>query len=65
MFAVQTYTLITQQHYRRGRKIAGTGTIDAAGNVGQIGGIDKKVYMANRKGRKSFSRQTPRRPSRY
>ncbi|MCX2456475.1 SepM family pheromone-processing serine protease [Lacticaseibacillus nasuensis] len=54
MFAIQTYTLITQQHYRRGRNIAGTGTIDAAGNVGQIGGIDKKVYMANREGAKIF-----------
>lgn len=54
MFAVQVYTELTNQHFRHGQKIAGTGTIDGDGNVGQIGGIDKKVYMANKEGAKVF-----------
>lgn len=29
-------------------KIAGTGTVDYAGNVGKIGGIRQKIYTANR-----------------
>jgi PDZ domain-containing protein len=54
MFAVQVYTQLTGQNLRHGQKIAGTGTIDGAGTVGQIGGIDKKVYMANQEGAKVF-----------
>lgn len=54
MFAIQTYTLITGKQYRHGQKIAGTGEIDANGNVEQIGGIDKKVYIANKRGAKVF-----------
>ncbi|MCI1986794.1 MAG: PDZ domain-containing protein [Lactobacillus sp.] len=54
MFAVQVYTQITGKDFRHGQKIAGTGTIDADGTVGQIGGIDKKVYMANKQGAKVF-----------
>lgn len=54
MFALETYTLITNQQLRDSRKIAGTGTIDAAGTVGQIGGIDKKVVVASREGATVF-----------
>ncbi|WP_461215376.1 SepM family pheromone-processing serine protease [Lacticaseibacillus sp. GG6-2] len=54
MFAVQTYTQITGVNWRHGANIAGTGTIDADGHVGQIGGIDKKVYIANKRGAKVF-----------
>ncbi|WP_179395314.1 SepM family pheromone-processing serine protease [Lacticaseibacillus absianus] len=54
MFALQTYTLITSQQLRDGQLIAGTGTIDAAGQVGQIGGIDKKVVIADKTGAKVF-----------
>ncbi len=54
MFAVQTYTQITGVDWRHGANIAGTGTIAANGQVGQIGGIDKKVYMADRRGVKVF-----------
>ncbi len=54
MFAVQTYTQITHSNWRHGQNIAGTGTIDANGTVGQIGGIDKKVYMANKEHAKVF-----------
>lgn len=54
MFAVQVYTELTNQQLRHGQKIAGTGTIDGDGNVGQIGGIDKKVYIADQEGAKVF-----------
>lgn len=54
MFGLQTYTLVTGQNLRHGQNIAGTGTIDAKGNVGQIGGIDKKVYSANKQGATIF-----------
>lgn len=54
MFAVQTYAQITGERLRQGQKIAGTGTIDADGDVGQIGGIDKKVYIADQRGAKVF-----------
>ncbi|WP_125703196.1 SepM family pheromone-processing serine protease [Lacticaseibacillus daqingensis] len=54
MFALQTYTLITHQQLRRGQAIAGTGTIDGTGTVGQIGGIDKKVVIAAKTGAKVF-----------
>ncbi|MDE3282297.1 SepM family pheromone-processing serine protease [Lacticaseibacillus parahuelsenbergensis] len=54
MFALQIYTQITHQNLRRGHVIAGTGTIDPDGHVGQIGGIDKKVVAADAKGAKVF-----------
>ncbi|WP_225047334.1 SepM family pheromone-processing serine protease [Lacticaseibacillus kribbianus] len=54
MFALETYTLITHQELRKGQNIAGTGTIAADGTVGQIGGIDKKVVMADKEGAKVF-----------
>ena len=39
---------------QRGRKIAGTGTINSDGTVGEIGGIDKKVIAAHRAGATIF-----------
>ncbi|WP_461224146.1 SepM family pheromone-processing serine protease [Lacticaseibacillus suihuaensis] len=54
MFALETYTLITHQRLRQGQNVAGTGTIEADGTVGQIGGIDKKVVIANKEGAKVF-----------
>jgi len=54
MFALETYDVITGGQLRDGREVAGTGEIDADGNVGQIGGIDKKVYAANAKGATIF-----------
>ena len=33
---------------KKGRKIVGTGTIDANGNVGEIGGVKYKVLGASR-----------------
>ncbi len=42
MFSLQIYSQLTGQDIRHGRKIAGTGTINPDGSVGEIGGIDKK-----------------------
>ena len=39
---------------RNGRIVAGTGTIDRDGNVGDIGGIDKKVVASAREGAAIF-----------
>lgn len=54
MFALQIYGQLTNQNLRHGRKIAGTGTINPDGSVGEIGGIDKKVVAAHRAGAKVF-----------
>ena len=54
MFALQVYEQLTQQDLRHGRKIAGTGTINAKGQVGEIGGIDKKVIAAHKAGATVF-----------
>lgn len=54
MFALQIYGQLINQDLRHGQKIAGTGTIDTAGNVGEIGGIDKKIIAAKRSGAKIF-----------
>ncbi|KRM23839.1 SepM family pheromone-processing serine protease [Latilactobacillus graminis] len=54
MFTLQVYNQLTQRNLTSGRKIAGTGTMDSGGNVGPIGGIDKKVLIASREGAKVF-----------
>lgn len=54
MFTLQIYQQISGHDLQRGRKIAGTGTIDSAGRVGEIGGIDKKVIAAHRAGATIF-----------
>ncbi|WP_155285886.1 SepM family pheromone-processing serine protease [Lacticaseibacillus zhaodongensis] len=54
MFALETYDQVSGKNLRRGRTIAGTGTIDNKGNVGVIGGIDKKVYAASKAGATIF-----------
>lgn len=54
MFALQIYEQLTQENLRHGRKIAGTGTINPDGSVGEIGGIDKKVVAAHRAGATLF-----------
>ena len=50
MLTLETYTQLTGRDLKNGRKIAGTGTMDFNGNVGRIGGIDKKVVSASREG---------------
>lgn len=54
MFTLQVYSQVTGENLRRGRTIAGTGTIDENGKVGVIGGIDKKVAAANKAGATIF-----------
>ena len=54
MFTLQIYQQISGHDLQKGRKIAGTGTIDSAGQVGEIGGIDKKVIAAHRAGATIF-----------
>ncbi len=54
MFSLQIYSQLTNKNLRHGQKIAGTGTIDADGNVGEIGGIDKKIIAAKKNGAKIF-----------
>jgi PDZ domain-containing protein len=40
------FNLVTPNDMTGGNKIAGTGTIDAYGNVGRIGGIDQKIITS-------------------
>lgn len=61
MFTTAIYDQLTGGHLRAGRKIAGTGTIDLKGQVGAIGGIDKKVIAADHAGvTVFFAPNTPR-----
>ena len=46
MLALSIYSKISGEDLVRGRNIAGTGTIDMAGNVGEIDGIKYKIMEA-------------------
>lgn len=48
MLALSIYTKINDQDIIKGRKIAGTGTIDYEGNVGKIDGIKYKIMGAHK-----------------
>ncbi len=50
MFALGIIDKLTPGELNGGAKVAGTGTIDASGNVGAIGGIRQKLYGALRAG---------------
>ncbi len=54
MFSLQIYQQLTNHNLRHGRKIAGTGTINPDGSVGEIGGIDKKIIAAKKAGATIF-----------
>jgi PDZ domain-containing protein len=54
MWALGLYELLTPGDLVNGRRIAGTGTIDLAGNVGPIGGIEDKVVAAEREDAQIF-----------
>lgn len=54
MFTLEIYEQLTGNDLRKGKKIAGTGTMDNQGNVGRIGGIDKKVASASQEGMEIF-----------
>jgi Lon-like protease len=54
MFSLGIYDLLTEGSLTDGRTIAGTGTVDAAGTVGPIGGIQQKIAGARNDGAELF-----------
>lgn len=54
MMAIDIYDQLNHKDLAKGRKIAGTGTIDRNGNVGPIGGIEEKIVGANQSGTDIF-----------
>ncbi|RRD31074.1 PDZ domain-containing protein [Streptococcus minor] len=54
MFTLSIYTQLADPTLRDGRDIAGTGTIEQDGSVGDIGGVDKKVISAAKAGATVF-----------
>ncbi|MDT0156724.1 PDZ domain-containing protein [Microbacterium sp. ARD32] len=54
MFALGIIDTLTPGELNGGEKVAGTGTIDAAGDVGPIGGIRQKLYGARDAGASVF-----------
>lgn len=54
MFTLAIYTQLADPDLRDGRVIAGTGTIERDGKVGDIGGADKKVLSAAKAGASIF-----------
>jgi PDZ domain-containing protein len=48
-FTLEVYDVLTGHHLARGRKIAVTGTMNLAGQVGPIGGVRQKVLGAVRR----------------
>jgi Lon-like protease len=50
MFSLEIYKQLVAQDLTKGYEIAGTGTIDHQGNVGQIGGIRHKITSASLQG---------------
>ncbi|WP_423189597.1 SepM family pheromone-processing serine protease [Alkalibacterium sp. f15] len=53
MFSLQVYKMLVED-FDSSLEVAGTGTIAENGEVGRIGGIDKKVVAADRKGASIF-----------
>ena len=54
MFALGIVDRLTPEQLTEGKHFAGTGTIDAAGNVGPIGGIRQKLIGASDAGARYF-----------
>lgn len=54
MFALGIIDTLTEGELNGGENVAGTGTIDAAGTVGPIGGIRQKLYGARDAGAEFF-----------
>ncbi|HVE46764.1 MAG TPA: PDZ domain-containing protein [Acidimicrobiales bacterium] len=54
MIALTVYELAENGDLARGRRIAGTGTIDASGAVGPVGGVPQKVRAAQAAGATLF-----------
>ena len=49
MIALAVYNSLVEEDITGGKIIAGTGTLDADGNVGEIGGIEYKLKGAVKK----------------
>ncbi|WP_342422797.1 S16 family serine protease [Paenibacillus sp. FSL E2-0178] len=54
MFTMEIYNRLTPGDLTKGHRVAGTGTIDAEGNVGAIGGVKHKIVAADRKDAEFF-----------
>ncbi len=54
LMALTVYDLAEDGDLTRGRIIAGTGTIDAQGNVGPVGGVEQKIEAAVQAGAQIF-----------
>lgn len=54
MFSLEMYNQLTEEDITKGYMIAGTGEIDYDGSVMPIGGVDKKVVAAHKKGIEVF-----------
>ncbi len=54
MMALSIYNKLIEEDITKGRKIVGTGTIDADGNVGEISGIEYKLKGANKNNAEIF-----------
>ena len=54
MFALAIVDKLTKGQLTAGRHIAGTGTIDADGAIGPIGGIQQKIAGAKESGATTF-----------
>lgn len=54
MLALAIYDKLTPGQLTRGKRVAGTGTIDLDGNIGPIGGAKQKMYGARRAGHEWF-----------
>lgn len=54
MFSLEIYNQLTKDDLTKGRQIAGTGTINEKGEVGEIGGIEQKIVAADKAGAEIF-----------
>jgi PDZ domain-containing protein len=54
MFALSMYDVLTPGSLTDGQSVAGTGTINADGQVGEIGGIQQKIAGARADGAQLF-----------
>lgn len=54
MFSLEIYNQLVEEDITKGYRIAGTGEIDLDGNVGRIGGIDRKIVAAHKAGADIF-----------
>ncbi|GAA0294154.1 PDZ domain-containing protein [Gracilibacillus halotolerans] len=50
MFALEIYDQLTEEDITQGYQVCGTGEIDYEGNIGRIGGVDKKIVAADKAG---------------